>query len=147
MENFQYRNLNREALKARLYKIGTVSNVYTREGDDDQRDRLNNPKKIFTNSGKTIIFAHWRGATDEERDLTTGEFNKVTPTFIFPFDSVIEDDAHVFYDEIEYEITATTSRGNHIVADGKEVSVLTKETENVSAFDEDGRELELPIYE
>lgn len=145
MKDFQYRNLHKDAVKFRLYQMGTVSDVFSRQPDG--KDRLNNESKVFRKIGETVIFAHWGGATDEERDIATGEFNKVTPTFLFPSDSIIEDDAHVFYDGVEYEITATTGRGNHVIADGKEVHILTKEDghDHVTAEDEDGEELELPL--
>lgn len=145
MGDFQYDAINREAVKFRLYQLGTVSDVYSRFGEG--RDRLNNQQKVFQNIGETIVLAHWSSATDEERDIETGEFNKVTPTFVFPHDSIIEDDAHVFYKGEEYEITATTNRGNHISAEGKQVNILTKEGghNHIIARDEDGNDLELPI--
>lgn len=145
MQNFQYRNLNRKALAFRLYQVGTVSDIYDRIEDGENRDRLNNPEIIFRNIGETVVFAHWGSATDEERDIPSGEFNKVTPTFVFPYDSDIKNDAHIFYDGVEYEITATTSRGNHIVADGKEVSVLSGPSDHITAEDKNGDKLELPI--
>jgi len=143
--DFQVNNINRRFLKHRLYQMGTTSDVFVRL--PASKDKLNNDVKEFHKIGETIIYAHWSGATDEERNLSSGEFNKVTPTFIFPHDSIVEDDCHVFFNGNEYETTAVTSRGNHFNADGKEISVLTdpKGHNFVKAFDENGDEIELPI--
>lgn len=141
--NLQYRNLNQTALKMRLYQIGDITHVYDRVSVGS--DSLGNDVKEFHRIGESIVMGHWGGATDEERDIESGEFNKVTPTFIFPHDSIIKDDAHIFYDGNEYEITATTNRGNHIVSDGKQVQILSTDHEFIVAKDEDGNELPLPL--
>lgn len=145
MKGFNYTHLNRVALKMRLYQIGDVTDVYARR--EGETDRLNNSQIIFEKIGQSIVFGHFSQATDEELDEVAGEVNKVTPSFVFPHDSIIEDDAHIFWQGEEYEITATTNRGNHIISDGKQMEMLSNPDghNHIEAEDEDGNSLSLPV--
>jgi len=103
-----------------LHRYGETSSVFIE--DRTSRDELNHPVETFEPVGTTLSLRHYSGAIDEERDYDSGRRVKETPSFVFPLDTIVENNSHILYagePDQEYEITAMTNRGTHFEANAK----------------------------
>ena len=106
------------ALKMFLHRHGENVTVY--DDPETSSDRLNHSHGTFQPIGETLCMRHFQGSnTNEEQDYNSGFHHKQQITFIFPPDSVIQEDTHIIYENKEYEITGVTNRGSHMKAIGK----------------------------